>query len=136
MGGWLGRDRHSFPQATRSPSLLQTCPGMGIMACERALYVRWDNTTHENRARHLHGRTVMKTLTFQVPDEVYRDCQQVAAKQGRTLDEYVLELLSRNGASPPRKLTEKERREAWDRLRRNAGSQSLEIGRASCRERV
>ncbi|MBM4049404.1 MAG: hypothetical protein FJ279_30275 [Planctomycetes bacterium] len=67
----------------------------------------------------------MKTLTVHVPDEVYEVCQQGAARQGQTIDEYVLDLLSRNGAKPRRKLTEEESRAAWNRLRRHAGSQSL-----------
>ena len=35
----------------------------------------------------------MKTLTFQVSDEAYEACQQMAAKYGNTVEECVLEFL-------------------------------------------
>jgi predicted transcriptional regulator len=64
----------------------------------------------------------MKTLTFQVSDEVYEACQQIAAQYGRTEEEVVLEWLAKRAKKKHTKLTEAESRAAWERLLRHAGA--------------
>jgi len=66
----------------------------------------------------------MKTLTFQVSDEVYEACQQMAAKYGRTEEGVVLEWLARRASKLRPKLTAEESRAAWERLLRHAGAVS------------
>jgi predicted transcriptional regulator len=68
---------------------------------------------------------MMKPLTFQVSDEVYKACQQMAAKYGRTEEEVVLEWLARRISKPRPKLTEEESRAAWERLQRHMGAENL-----------
>jgi diketogulonate reductase-like aldo/keto reductase len=68
---------------------------------------------------------MMKTLTFQVSDEVYKACQQMAAQYGRTEEEVVLEWLVRRISKPHPKLTEEESRAAWERLQRHMGAENL-----------
>lgn len=67
----------------------------------------------------------MKTVAFEVPDEVYEACQQMAARHGKRVEECVLEFLARNGTKPRPKLTDEETRAAWDRLMRHIGAQNL-----------
>lgn len=67
----------------------------------------------------------MKTLTIQLPDEVYEACQKMAVKYGRTLEECALEFMVKYGPKPRTKLTEEERKTALERLLRHAGAQSL-----------
>ena len=66
----------------------------------------------------------MKTLTFQVSDEVYEACQQIAAKYGQTEEEVVLEWLAKRVSKRRPELTEEESRAAWERLLRHAGAVS------------
>ena len=67
----------------------------------------------------------MKTLTLQVPDEVYEACRQMAKKYGRTVEEFVLEfsLKHRPKLRPP--LTKEESETAWEQLRRHRGAEDL-----------
>jgi len=67
----------------------------------------------------------MKTLTFQVSDEVYEACQQIAAQYGRTEEEVVLEWLAKRAKKKRPKLTEEESRVAWERLQRHMGAENL-----------
>jgi predicted transcriptional regulator len=68
----------------------------------------------------------MKTLTFQVTDELYEAFQQIAAKNGRTLEEVALEWLAKRAAQRRRpQWTEEERQAARERFRRHAGAVNL-----------
>jgi hypothetical protein len=67
----------------------------------------------------------MKTLTFQVSDEVYEACQQIAAKSGRTDEEVMLEWLAKRAEKKRPKLTEEENRAAWQRLQQHMGAENL-----------
>lgn len=67
----------------------------------------------------------MKSITLQVPDEVYEACQQMARKYKRTVEECVLEFMRKYGPKPRPHLTEKEARMAWERLKRHMGAQNL-----------
>jgi len=65
----------------------------------------------------------MKTLTFQVPDELYEAFQQIAVKDGRTLEEVALEWLAKQAASKRRPLmSEEERQAARERFERHFGA--------------
>ena len=67
----------------------------------------------------------MKTLTFQVSDEVYEAYQQIAAKYGQTEEEVLLEWLAKRASKLRPKLTEEESRAAWERLMRHMGAENL-----------
>jgi hypothetical protein len=67
----------------------------------------------------------MKSITLQVPDEVYEACQQMARKYGRTVEECVMEFMLKYGPKPRPKLTEEEARATWERLMRHMGAQHL-----------
>lgn len=64
----------------------------------------------------------MKTLTFQVTDELYEAFQQIAAKSGRTTEEVALEWLAKRAAQRRPPLTEEQRRVARAKPRRHAGA--------------
>lgn len=49
-----------------------------------------------------------KTLTFEVPDELYEAFEQLAAKQGRTPEEVAAERLARDSTSRMEKLAAME----------------------------
>jgi len=78
----------------------------------------------------------MKTLTFQVSDEVYEACQQIAAKYGRTEEAVVLEWLVRRISKPRPKLTDEESRAAWERLLQHAGAVSSGDPRSADNDRI
>jgi urease accessory protein UreE len=65
-----------------------------------------------------------KTLTFEIPDELYKVFEEKAAREGRATEAVALEWLARTVYRPRPKLTEEERREAAERLRRHAGAVS------------
>jgi len=67
----------------------------------------------------------MKTLTFQVSDEVYQACQQIAAKYGQTEEGVLLEWLAKRTSEQRTKLTEEESRVAWERLQQHMGAENL-----------
>jgi predicted transcriptional regulator len=78
----------------------------------------------------------MKTLTFQVSDEVYEACQQIATQYGRTEEEVVLEWLAKRAKKKRPKLTEEESRAAWERLLRHAGAVSSGDPRSADNDRI
>ncbi len=63
-----------------------------------------------------------KTLTFEIPDEIYELLQTVAGQMGRSTEEVALEWLARYAPRSHQQLTEAERQAAWQRLRRHAGA--------------
>ena len=64
----------------------------------------------------------MKTLTFEVPDELYEAFEQMAAKYGRSVEQVALEYLANDAARPGVPLSKEEHDAAWERLLRHAGS--------------
>lgn len=66
-----------------------------------------------------------KTLTFEIPNEIYELLEQQAAKEGRSTESVALEWLVSCQPAPRPKMTEEERREAIERFRRHAGAVSL-----------
>ncbi len=67
----------------------------------------------------------MKTITIEVPDEVYQACEELARQQGRPVEALVLEFVLEHRFKPQPQLTEAERREARKRLLCHAGAVSL-----------
>jgi hypothetical protein len=66
-----------------------------------------------------------KTLTFEMPEEIYEACEQIAARDGRTTEAVVLEYLARHAPKPRPKLSEEELEAAREQLRQHAGAVSL-----------
>ena len=64
----------------------------------------------------------MRTLTFEVPDELYEAFEQMAAKYGRSVEAVALESLAKHAPKSRADLTEEERRAAWERLMRHMGT--------------
>jgi hypothetical protein len=77
-----------------------------------------------------------KTLTFEVPDELYEAFEQMAAKQGRTTEAVALEWLARNAPPPRPVLTAEQRREALEKLLRHAGAVNSGNPRSADNERI
>lgn len=66
-----------------------------------------------------------KTLGFEVSEEVYIACQEMAERQGRAVEDLVLEFLASLRPKGRAALTEEEVAEARRRLSRYAGAVSL-----------
>lgn len=66
-----------------------------------------------------------KTLTYEIPDELYAACEQVAARTGRTTEAVVLEYLAKRAPKPRPQLSEEEWRAARERFRQHIGAVNL-----------
>ena len=66
-----------------------------------------------------------KTLTFEVPEELYEAFEWMAAKSGKTAEQVALEYLARHAPKPRPQLSEEELKEAREQLLRHAGAVSL-----------
>ena len=66
-----------------------------------------------------------RTLTFEIPEELYQTFEKMAAKYGKTTEQVALEYLAQHAPKPRPKLSEEELREARQRLLRHAGAASL-----------
>ena len=77
-----------------------------------------------------------KTLTFEVSDELYAACEQVAARTGRSTEAVVLEYLARRAPKPRPKLSEEEWRAAHERLMRHVGAVSSGDPNSADNERI
>lgn len=64
----------------------------------------------------------MKTLTFQVPDELYQAFEQIAQRDGRPVDAVALEWLAKEANSRKPPLSDAERRAARKELLEFAGA--------------
>jgi hypothetical protein len=63
-----------------------------------------------------------KTLTYDVPEELYEAFDHIARRDGKTTEQVALEYLTRRAAERRPKLSEEERQAARDRLLRYAGA--------------
>ena len=63
-----------------------------------------------------------KTLTFEIPEELYQVFERRAAREGRTTESIALEWLAQTVHRPRPKLSEEERRAAMEDLMRFAGA--------------
>ena len=66
-----------------------------------------------------------RTLTFEIPDELYETFEKMAAKCGKSTEQVALEYLAKHAPKPRPKLSEEEMREARQRFSRHAGTASL-----------
>lgn len=63
-----------------------------------------------------------KTLTFEVPDELYEAFQQMATRYGRTTEEVALEWLAKHAPKPRPRLSEEALKAARERFERHFGT--------------
>ena len=63
-----------------------------------------------------------KTLTFELPDEIYDALEHVAAQGDQPVEELALEWLSRHAPQPRRGMSDEELKLAAERLRGHAGA--------------
>ncbi|MEK6320713.1 MAG: hypothetical protein AABN33_03405 [Acidobacteriota bacterium] len=63
-----------------------------------------------------------KTLTFEIPEELYEAFDHIAQRDGKTTEQVALEYLSRRAAERRPKLSDEERQAARERLLRYAGA--------------
>lgn len=66
-----------------------------------------------------------RTLTFEIPEELYRTFEQMAAKYGKSTEQVALECLAQHAPKPRPKLSEEELREARQKFSRHVGAASL-----------
>ena len=66
-----------------------------------------------------------KTLTFEIPVEIYEILEERAAKEGRAVEELALSWLASVTPKPRPKLSAEELEAARERLRRHAGAANL-----------
>lgn len=78
----------------------------------------------------------MKTLTFEVPDQLYEAFEQMAAKRGRSVEAIARELLAKSAPRRQAKSPAKRRRNGLARLMRFAGCVSSGDPRSSDNERI
>jgi predicted transcriptional regulator len=79
---------------------------------------------------------MIKTLTFEVPDELYEAFEQVAARHGRTTEAVALEWMAQRAATQPPQLTDEQRREAREKLLRYAGAVRSGNARSADNEQI
>jgi hypothetical protein len=77
-----------------------------------------------------------KTLTFEIPEELYQVFERRAAREGRTTESIALEWLAQTVHRPRPKLSEEELKEAWERLARHAGAVSSGDPHSADNERI
>ena len=77
-----------------------------------------------------------KTLTFEIHVEIYEILEQRAEKEGRSVEELAIRWLASVTPKPRPKLSEDERRAAWERLKRHAGAVSSGDPRSADNERI
>lgn len=66
-----------------------------------------------------------RTLTFEIPEELYRTFEQMAAKYGKSTEQVALEYLAQHAPKPRPKLSEEELREARQKFSRHVGAASF-----------
>jgi hypothetical protein len=63
-----------------------------------------------------------KTLTFEIPEELYEAFEHIARRDGKTTEQVALEYLARRAAERRPPLSDEERHAARERLLRYAGA--------------
>ncbi|HKP84877.1 MAG TPA: hypothetical protein VJZ26_02195 [Blastocatellia bacterium] len=66
-----------------------------------------------------------KTISFEVPNELYEVFEREAAQTGRAVEAVAIEFMAKYGPKPRPKLSEEELREAREKFRRHIGAASL-----------
>ena len=77
-----------------------------------------------------------KTLTFDLPEEIYEAIEQMAAKSGIPTETLALEWLARHAPRRRPRLSEGEHAAAWEQLRRHAGAANSGDPRSADNERI
>lgn len=77
-----------------------------------------------------------KTLTFELPDEVYEVLQAEAARTGASFQRLALRWLTHYSLPEPRPVSEAERALAWAAIERHAGSVSSGDPNSADNERI
>ncbi len=63
-----------------------------------------------------------KTLTFELPDEIYEALRQLAEKSDAPFEDVALEWLARHAHAPQPTIANADSEAAWSRLRQFAGA--------------
>jgi hypothetical protein len=63
-----------------------------------------------------------KTLTLEIPDEVFSNFQKQAASKGETAEKFVLEIVLKNSPKTNGSLSEQEKEQALEELMKFAGA--------------
>jgi hypothetical protein len=66
-----------------------------------------------------------KTLTFEIPEELYEAFDHIARRDGKTTEQVALEYLARRAAERRPPLSDKERQAAHENFRHHIGAASL-----------
>lgn len=77
-----------------------------------------------------------KTLTFEIPNELYEVFEQRAAREGRTTESVALEWLAHHAPKPRPKLSDEERQAALDELLQFAGAANSGDPRSADNDRI
>lgn len=77
-----------------------------------------------------------KTLTFEIPDQIYEVLQAMAVRQGRPVEEVAREWLARSVPKPRPKLTPEEAEAAAQRFRRHFGAVNSGNPRSADNEQI
>lgn len=63
-----------------------------------------------------------KTITLEIPDEVFSSFQEVAERKGKTTENFVLEIVLKNFSKTNGNLTEQEKSDALKELMKFSGA--------------
>ena len=78
----------------------------------------------------------MKTITVQLPDEVYEVLEEISERHHKPIELLALEWLAKYGPRPKPQLSESERQAGLDRLRQFAGAHKGNDPHGSDNERI
>ena len=77
-----------------------------------------------------------KTISFEVPNELYEVFEREAAQTGRAVEAVAIEFMAKYGPKPRPKLSEEELRESRERLFRHAGAANSRDSRSADNDRI
>ncbi|CAN5785692.1 hypothetical protein BH20ACI4_BH20ACI4_16020 [soil metagenome] len=77
-----------------------------------------------------------KTLTIEIPDEVFSNVREQAADKGETAEKFVLEIVLKNFSKPNKNLTGKVRQNSLEELMKFAGTISSGNSRSADNEQI
>jgi hypothetical protein len=77
-----------------------------------------------------------KTLTLEIPDEIFSSFQKQAASKGETAEKFVLEIVLKNSPKTNGSLNEQEKEQALEDLMKFAGSANSGNPRSGDNEQI
>ena len=77
-----------------------------------------------------------KTLTLEIPDEVFSGFQKIAQSNGKTAENFVLEIVLKNFPKTNGSLSEQEKSDALKKLMKFSGAVSSENLRSADNEQI